>query len=225
MSKSILITGATRGIGLELLRTLASQGNSVIGTVRKADDAARVKAAGGTPELLDVEDESSIEALGARLATTPLDVLVNNAGISMACGTLAELKSADAIRNFRVNSVGPLLVTRALLPSLRAGKSRQVVQISSIMGSLGSETGGGSYNYRTSKSALNMMNQCLSKELAGEGFACIVLHPGWVKTDMGGQKAPLTPEQSATGIAKVIGGLTKADNGRFVDYTGKALPW
>jgi NAD(P)-dependent dehydrogenase (short-subunit alcohol dehydrogenase family) len=225
MPKTILVTGATRGIGLELARTLAAQGHSVIGTARNPDDAAKIKDAGAIPEILDVDDEASIAALGSRLASRPLDVLVNNAGISVSCPTLADLRPDDAVRNFRVNAVMPMLVTRALLPSLRAGAGKAVVQVSSIMGSLGSETGGGSYNYRTSKAALNMMNRCLSQELGGEGFTCLVLHPGWVKTDMGGQKAPLTPGESAAGIAKVIAGLTPADNGRFVNYAGAALPW
>lgn len=225
MPRTILITGATRGIGLELLRTLAAQGHSVIGTCRKPDDAAKIKAAGGTPETLDVDDEKSIAALGSKMAGRPLDVLVNNAGINVPCGKLEEFKAEDAIKNFRINAVSPLLVTRALLPSLRKGEKR-VVQISSVMGSIGAMVGGsGSYNYRTSKTALNMLNACLAAELGGEGFACIVLHPGWVKTDMGGQNAPLTPAESAAGIAKVIGGLTAADNGRFVDYAGKALGW
>ena len=160
MPHTILVTGASRGIGLELVRTLAAQGHTVIGTARKPDDASKIRAGGGTPELLDVDSEASIAALGQRLASRPIDVLVNNAGISKPCGSLADLKIEDAVTNFRVNAVSPMLVTRALLPSLRAGKRRTIVHISSIMGSIGNTlsgtTGGGSYNYRTSKAALNM---------------------------------------------------------------------
>ena len=229
MPHTILVTGASRGIGLELVRTLAAQGHTVIGTARKPDDASKIRAGGGTPELLDVDSEASIAALGQRLASRPIDVLVNNAGISKPCGSLADLKIEDAVTNFRVNAVSPMLVTRALLPSLRAGKRRTIVHISSIMGSIGNTlsgtTGGGSYNYRSSKAALNMMNACLAGELGPEGFACVVMHPGWVQTDMGGAGAPLTVQDSAEGMMARFDELTLAHTGAFLNWRGGEYAW
>ena len=225
MARTILITGATRGIGLELLRTLAAEGHTLIGTHRSPADADAIRGAGGAAEPLDVLDDASIESLGRRLADRPIDVLVNNAGINAPCDTVAELTTHDAVRTFRGNTIAPMLVARAVLPALRAGEGRTILHVSSIMGSIASTERSGAYTYRASKAALNMMNRCLAHELGPERFACVVLHPGWVRTDMGGPNAPLTTEQSARGIASVIRGLTPADNGAFVDYEGKPLPW
>ncbi|MEZ6233986.1 MAG: SDR family oxidoreductase [Phycisphaerales bacterium] len=225
MSQTIVVTGASRGIGLGLVKAMVSRRHAVIGTVRKDGDAAAVREAGASVEVVDVGDEGSIKALGARLGGRGIDVLVNNAGMSVSSATMADVDAEAMVRVFRVNAVGPLLVTRALLGNLRAGGRRVVVNISSVMGSIGADAGPGSYIYRTSKTALNMVNRCLGKELAGEGFCCVVMHPGWVRTDMGGSEAPLSVEESAAGLAGVIEGLGAKDNGRFLDHAGRGLPW
>ena len=125
---------------------------------------------------------------------------------------------------FSVNSFGPLRVTQGLLPNLRAGKGKQVVSISSIMGSI-ERNQGGYYAYRASKTALNMLNSVMAKELGQQGFTCVVMHPGWVKTRMGGATAPVEVKDSVAGLVTVMGGLSPENNGEFLDYQGKQLPW
>ena len=132
------------------------------------------------------------------------------------------------VDSFRVNALGPLLLTRALLQNLRAGDRRLVVNVSTNLASLsrtGTEDAAGWYAYRASKAALNMMTRCLAAELAPEGFACVALHPGWVRTDMGGAGAPLSVEESVRGMRAVIEDLDMARSGGFRDYTGAELPW
>jgi NAD(P)-dependent dehydrogenase (short-subunit alcohol dehydrogenase family) len=120
--------------------------------------------------------------------------------------------------------MGPLRVTRALLPSLAQGKGRTIVSISSQMGSIENNSGS-YYSYRASKAALNQLMVTLAHELEDDGYTCVVMHPGWVRTDMGGKNATLSPEESVRGLIRVIGSLTTADNGRFLDYSGEGLPW
>ncbi len=123
-----------------------------------------------------------------------------------------------------VNTLGPLRVTQALLPNLRAGKRRTIVNMSSQLGSI-EQSNGTWYAYRASKAALNQITKTLSAELASEGFTVVVLHPGWVRTDMGGAGATYTPQESVRGLIAVIEKLGPADNGRFYDFKGNAIPW
>ena len=132
---------------------------------------------------------------------------------------------SDLSRFFEVNSIGPIRVTRALLPNLRLGQRRLIVNISSDMGSVSMNDSGSFYGYRASKSGLNMLTSTLAYELGPEQFTCVLLHPGWVRTDMGGFDAPRTPDQSVADMISVIEGLTPADNGRFLDHTGRTIPW
>jgi NAD(P)-dependent dehydrogenase (short-subunit alcohol dehydrogenase family) len=126
---------------------------------------------------------------------------------------------------FATNTVGPLRVTAALLANLRAGERRLVANITSRMGSIADNTSGGSYAYRSSKAALNMANRSMAHELGADGILCVVFHPGWVQTDMGGANAPLSVEDSVRGLLEVMDGLTTADNGRFLNYSGEEIPW
>jgi NAD(P)-dependent dehydrogenase (short-subunit alcohol dehydrogenase family) len=221
----VLVTGAGRGIGLELCRQLSARGDDVIGTVRDPTRAAALAATGATVETLDVSDGASARALSERFAGRPLDVLVNNAGRGGAGAGIATL-DCDLLRAyFDTNSLGPLRTTQALLGALRAGAGRKIVSLTSNLASIAANHAGGLYGYRASKAALNMLNRSLAAELAGEGFTCVVVHPGWVKTDMGGPRAPLAPTDAVAALVRLIDGLGQAMNGRFLSYTGEPLSW
>lgn len=220
-----LITGANRGIGLELARLMAHRGDAVIGTTRQASEATELTALGVTVMPLDVLDPSSIDALGAALAGRPIDVLVNNAGVSSDSKTLASCTAAELARVLATNATGPVLVARALMPSLEAGGRRVIVNISSQLGSIRNNAGGSSYGYRASKAALNMLTTCMANELRPAGFTCVAMHPGWVRTRMGGEQAPILPPDAAARILARIDGFGPPDSGAFVDLDGRPLPW
>ena len=222
---TVLITGANRGLGLEFARQFKARGYDVIGTARNPDKAAALRKLGAQVEQLDVADDNSAQALAARLAGKSIDILINNAGIiGQPAQSVTDLNFDKMVYTYQVNALGPMRVTKALYENLKKGKGRKVVNITSMMGSIGMNFGGG-YDYRASKAALNMLSNTLSKELGKDGFTCIVIHPGWVQTDMGGNSAPVTPRESISGMIAVIDGLDGSANGKFFDYTGKELPW
>lgn len=221
-----LITGANRGIGLEFARQLARRdGVTLIGTARDPAKAGELSRLVHEVVPLDVADERSIADLGQRLNGRPIDVLINNAGISGEAKRLADVTMAELVRVFTVNAFAPVLVSRALMDNLRAGKRRVVFNITSQLGSIANNDGGSTYSYRASKTALNQLAVCMANELRPEGFTCVAVHPGWVQTDMGGKNATLTPEQSVTGMLRLLDGLTPAQSGKFFNYDGGALPW
>ena len=191
-----LITGANRGIGLEMARQLDAKGYEVIGTARKPAEAAELKALGVRVEQLDVTDADSVAGLAERLDGVAIDVLVNNAGVGgQGVSRLADVDFEEMAWTFEVNAFGPLRVTQALQDNLAAGQGKTVANITSVMGSI-AQNRGGFYDYRASKTALNQLNKSLSAELGRQGFTCVVLHPGWVQTRMGGEQAPgQTPGQ------------------------------
>ncbi|MFK7975037.1 MAG: SDR family oxidoreductase [Halioglobus sp.] len=220
-----LITGANRGIGLEFVKQLQAQGYNVIGTARKPQKAADLKKTGAKVLQLDVTDSASVSSLADALKGQPIDLLINNAGVSGHDAPTFKDTDFDKIAfTFDVNSLGPMRVTQALLDNVLMSKQKRVVHISSIMGSI-EKNWGGSYGYRASKTALNMFNSSLAIEIGKQGVTSVVLHPGWVKTDMGGASAQVETVDSVAGMVKVISGLTLADSGRFVDFQGVELPW
>ncbi len=225
MTATWLITGASRGIGLELTRQVQLRGDAVIATCRDPRSNRELRDLDISAKKLDVLDGASVQALADSLIETPIDVLVNNAGIGGGRARLTELDFGQMNECFATNTVGPLRVTAALLPNLRAGKRRLVANITSRMGSIADNTSGGSYAYRSSKAALNMANRSMAHELGADGITCVVFHPGWVQTDMGGASAPLSVEDSVRGLLEVMDGLTTADNGRFLNYSGEEIPW
>ncbi|KAB2888649.1 MAG: SDR family oxidoreductase [Kofleriaceae bacterium] len=220
-----LITGAGRGIGLEMARQLRARGDDVIGTVRDAGKAEGLRAIGARIEVCDVAEPAAIDALGERMRGQAIDVLVNNAGIGRFGGAVKDLTAEELHRYMAVNAIGPILVVRALLPCLRAGRQKKIASITSLMGSIADNGSGGAYGYRSSKAALNMLNASLALELRGDGFTCLVLNPGWVQTDMGGPRAPTPVDVSVRGLLAVIDGATPDVSGRFFDHDGKPLPW
>jgi NAD(P)-dependent dehydrogenase (short-subunit alcohol dehydrogenase family) len=231
--RRVLITGANRGIGLELVRQCLGRGDRVFAACRAPQQAAQLKALGGAERLtvvaMEVADEQSIRAAceAVRSQTDGLDVLINNAGIyKKGRDGLSTFEVVEMLEVFRVNSIGPLVVVREFLDLLRKGNAPKVANVSSEMGSIGRKHNGSEYGYSASKAALNMISRLLSFDLRRDGIAVVTfLHPGWVKTDMGGRGAPLEPEVSVRGMLAVIDSLTLADSGRFLQWDGQELPW
>ena len=222
---TVLVTGANRGIGLELARQLIEDGHKVIGTARKPAEAADLKSLGAEVMQLDVIDSESVAAMASALEGRPIDLLINNAGTGgQAPGSLADTDFERVKLTLDVNSLGPMRVTQALLPNLQAGKGKTIVHISSVMGSIANNRGG-YYGYRASKAALNMLNSSLAIELKPMGITSVVLHPGWVQTRMGGAGADITVDVSVAGMLDVIAGLDIEKTGHFYGYQGEEIPW
>lgn len=223
-----LITGTNRGIGLEFVRQYAADGWTVIAGVRDPDKADALDDVAGDVSVasLDVADPASVGILAARLEGVAIDLLINNAGVmGPRPVTLGTLDYGAWQEVMAVNALAPMRVTEAFLPHLRAGSGRKIATVSSRMGSIGDNSSGGSYIYRSSKAAVNAAMKSLSLDLAGEDIAVLILHPGWVRTDMGGPDASVAIPDSVTGMRRVIDGLTPATTGRFVNYDGSAIPW
>jgi NAD(P)-dependent dehydrogenase (short-subunit alcohol dehydrogenase family) len=222
---TVLITGASRGLGREMAQQYATTGWRVIACGRAS--AALVEDS-IVPEMLDVADPASIIDLARRLAGVPIDVLINNAGIRGDTGGLQTLGPDDFLEVMRINTLGPLLVTRALLPNLVTGTRKTVANISSRAGSITEGTlddDDGDYAYRCSKAALNMVTVKLAHDLRANGIAVLSLHPGWVKTDMGGDGAVVPVADSAAGLRRIIDRATLADSGGFRSFDGQAVSW
>lgn len=225
---TILITGANRGIGLGLAQHAAQRGYAVIGTARNPDAAEELKATGARVEELVTDSDESCKALAAKLGDQAVDVLVNNAGIFLHdCDDLEDFHPESFMRTLETNTLGPLLLTRALIPHLERSQRKLCVQISSNLGSIADASTGrqGALGYRVSKAGLNMATATIAHELKPRGIACVSLHPGWVRTDLGGPHADLSTDESTSSILDTIDGLRSADSGRFVDYAGNDLPW
>lgn len=224
-----LITGANRGLGLELTRQLRARGERVFATARAPRDAGELRKL--TPDVLalDAAEPASIESLGAAMKGQAVDVLINNAGIYGKDTSLDALSAAEFERVFRTNVAGPALITRALLPSLRGGRRKLVVNVSSTYGSISSSisggSSGGSWSYKSSKAALNMVTSDLHNALKPEGFTCVSVCPGWNRTDMGGSGAPLDPRDSMRSLIGVMDRLSVSDSGRFLNHEGSPIAW
>ncbi len=221
MSKTVVVTGANRGIGLALAQQFAARGDRVIGVCRKTSDA--LQATGAQVEAgIDVTDAAAVQSLARRLRDERVDILVANAGI-LERGGLDPL-DIDAIRRqFEVNALGPLIVVRALRDVLTSGA--KVALMTSRMGSMEDNNSGGYYGYRASKAALNAIGKSLSLDLAPRGVSVVLLHPGYVGTDMVGGTGDVTPEEAATQLIARIDALTPERSGTFQHANGSALPW
>jgi NAD(P)-dependent dehydrogenase (short-subunit alcohol dehydrogenase family) len=223
---TILITGGGRGIGLTLARAYVAAGATVIRALRDPAKAASDEPGLGEVLPLDVTDGGSVAALAERLHGRPIDILVNNAGVIGPDRQSAWDTDFDGfLETLKVNTLGPLRVTQALLPNLRLSTNGpQVAIISSRMGSL-SYAKSDSVAYRASKAAVNKIAQALATDLAPEGIAVASIHPGWVRTDMGGPGADIDPATSADGVRAVIDALTVVNTGRFLNYDGAEMAW
>ncbi|KAM6380783.1 C-signal-like [Pluvialis apricaria] len=252
LARSVLVTGSNRGIGLELVRQLAAspQPPEHIFATCRDPEGPRGKAlrelAAQHPSIklvqLDTVNVPSIRgavrAVGSHLKDQGLNLLINNAGVS-SHATLRSLDSQEMLSVFATNVVGPLQVAKEFLPLLEkaakgAGKEglscsrAAVINVSTKLGSIGLCLGvpeAPMYPYRASKAAQNMVTRCMAAELQDKGILCTAIHPGWVKTDMGTEKAPLMVEQSVRGILTVLASLAQDTSGTFLDWEGKSLPW
>lgn len=218
---TILITGAGRGLGLELARQYARDGWRVIGTVRDGD----LKKAGAESLKVDVTDFDGVKALQAKLKGEPLDVLFCNAGIIGKRGmALGSFDYEEWEKVLRVNVLGAAAVIEALIDNVAASERKTIAVMSSRLGSI-SQTSGMTLPYSTSKAALNLLAKALAETLRPRGVIVAALSPGWVSTDMGGPGAPLTPEASVGGLRKVLAGLRPEDSGKFFSHDGSQIPW
>ena len=226
---TVLITGANRGLGLEFARQYAKDGWRVIATARAPEKATALAALGPavTVHGLDVADLDAAAALGRTLGEEAIDVLIANAGMSGPRGMRPEaIGAAEATaweQVFRVNTMAPLTLAGACVAAVARSKERKVIAITSRLGSIAANNDGGLYGYRSSKAALNALWRSFA--IDHPEIIATLLHPGWVRTDMGGASAPLGAEESITGMRRVIARLVTADSGRFYDYKGESIPW
>ena len=231
-TNTVLITGANRGIGLELVKTYFKAGNwdtiaccrvpTQAGELTKLADASDGKI---RVHRLEVTDKRSVANLSAAIQGRQLDVLINNAGIMGGSHTAAfEMDDEQWIDVFKVNCMAPLRISQTLLDNLRLSKSPKIITISSQMGAF-ALPGGGAYAYRASKAAVNKVMHTLAQDLAEENIIVALIHPGWVRTDMGGKVADISVQESANGIYRLVTALTLNDSGRFFKWTGEPHPW
>jgi len=218
---TVVITGANRGIGLELARQYRQRGDDVVACCRKPSEQL-TKLDVEVVEGVDVADDTAVARLAKNLKGRTVDVLVNCAGI-LSDESLADLDFSRIRRQFEVNSLGPLRVTAALRDKL--GEGSKVAIITSRMGSIEDNTSGGRYGYRMSKAAVNMAGRSLANDLKDDGVAVAILHPGFVRTDMTGRQGLIDPPESAAGIIARIDELTLEDTGTFWHANGEVIPW
>jgi NAD(P)-dependent dehydrogenase (short-subunit alcohol dehydrogenase family) len=229
----VFVTGANRGIGLELVRQMLLRGDRVFATCRQPELATELNRLqenhNGILTVLPL-DVANKEAIDHAVSTVRgfadgLDALFNNAGVGGGREPLGQIIENDLVQTYRVNAVAPLMIAQALLPLLEKGDRPAIVNITSRMGSIDDNGSGGYYAYRASKAALNMLNKSLAIDLARNSIISVVIHPGWVQTDMGGQGAPLPVSDSVKGILQVIDTLSRNDTGKFLDWKGDVIPW
>ncbi len=230
----VLITGANRGLGREFVRQYAEDGWDVVATARnpkQGEELERLtKGKAVSVEALDVASDDSVKRLAERLHGKPVDLLILNSAIFTRDGNkFGELNFAGWRESFETNVLGAVRVAEALIENVAASERKQIVAISTGMGSmqaLGTTIEfGPAYQYRTSKAALNMAMSILAKEMAPRGISVLIFSPGWVQTDMGGPNAALTPEQSIAGMRKVLEGNPMELTGKFLSYDGSTWPW
>ncbi|WP_150046115.1 MULTISPECIES: SDR family oxidoreductase [Methylomonas] len=227
---SILVTGANRGLGLEFCRQYAAAGWRVFATCREPGDAAALaELASRFPLLslhaLDVANFSQIDALSAELAGESCDLLLNNAGIYPDNSGLGNLDYQVWAQAFWVNTLAAVKMAEAFLPQVERSEGKLIAAVSSLMGSMTDNTSGGSYLYRTSKAALNAAYKSLSIDLRPRGVGVLILHPGWVQTDMGGKNALIDASESVAGMRTQLDAFTLKQTGGFIRYDGRIAPW
>jgi NAD(P)-dependent dehydrogenase (short-subunit alcohol dehydrogenase family) len=236
---SILITGANRGLGFGLAKLYVADGWRVFACCRNPDSASELSAVADasngslTLHKVDVEDHASIDSLAASLKDQPIDVLLNVAGyygkiIVTDPGGLQEFGTSDYSewdKTMRINVYGPMKMAEALIDNVIASDQKKLVTLSSVIGSIGGNNVGKIYPYRASKAAVNAIMKSMAVDFKEKGVTAIPMHPGWVRTEMGGPVADIDADTSTAGMKKVIDGLTLADSGKYMVYDGSELPW
>ena len=234
MPRNVLVTGANRGLGLALVRQVLARGERVVATCRQPGKATALNAlAGEYPGRLhvlplDVAEPKSRAELVRELPLVlgeagRIELLLNNAGVLHSGERFGHLEQATLEDSLRINAVGPFLLAEALAPHLADGA--KVANLSSVMGSIATRVEFRSPSYCASKAAQNMLNVQLAHALAPRGIVVLALHPGWVRTDMGGEAAELAPDEAAAGLLRVIDGAGAAESGQFLDWRGQSVPW
>lgn len=228
---TILITGANRGIGLELSEQFAADGWQVLACCRNPADADALREMSNRyPSVevfaLDVTDYDQVTALAQQLGGRPIDILLNNAGIYGPKGVgFGETDAATWRQVLEVNTIAPMMLVQALVEQVASSRQKLVAMISSKVGSIADNSSGGSYIYRSSKTALNQVVKSLSIDLAGRGIAVLSLHPGWVQTDMGGPNAEISTAESVSGLKTILQTAGLDQSGQFLEYNGNPIPW
>jgi NAD(P)-dependent dehydrogenase (short-subunit alcohol dehydrogenase family) len=232
MALTTLITGASRGLGLEFARQYADAGWQVYAGCRAPEKAVALnelaEASSGRIQVLplDVTLRPQIKAARDVIGATPLDLLLNNAGIDLQQGVhFRDIDDDKWLEMLRVNLIAPMRLMEIFLDAVSASERKCMAALSSKMGSIADNVSGGCYPYRSSKAALNASLKSTALELRSKGIVCLILHPGWVATDMGGNRAPLSVEESVRGMREVIDKAKLEVSGKFLDYRGEEIPW
>lgn len=230
---TVLITGANRGIGLEFARQYAADGWQVVACCRQPQQAEALNRLADQYQdrfsihRLDVRELTEIDQLSHKLQDLPIDILINNAGVYPHAqnGEFGRISYDDWMEAFRVNTFAPLKMVEALVEQIACSQLKIVATITSKMGSIVDNQRGGSYIYRSSKAAVNMVVKSLAVDLQPRGIIAVLLHPGWVQTDMGGRDALISTKQSVTGMKSILDRVTHSDTGKFIAYDGQHIPW
>ena len=230
--RTVLVTGTNRGLGLEFVRQYADDGWRVFAACRAPKSARELKELESrhpgriTVLALDVTDGDSVTAATRQLRGEPLDLLLNNAGVgSPPRQKIGSLDYAAWARVLDANVLGPARLVEAFVENVVKGRDKRIVTVTSLMGSIADNSSGGAYAYRSSKAGVNAAMKSFSIDLAPRGITCVVVHPGWVRTDMGGSGGKLAPAESVKSLRSLIESLKPEDSGKFFNYDGKPLPW
>lgn len=228
---TILVTGANRGLGIEFVEQYLNEGNEVIATYRNENSSMDLIEMGNERSnlkllQLDVSSNKSLNSFAENLGDSPIDIFINNAGVygprNSSFGNVDEENWIPAIK---INAIAPILLTQLIIKNIRSGADKKLIYITSKMGSIDDNKGGGVYVYRSSKTALNAVVKSLSVDLENEGIVVALIHPGWVKTDMGGPNALIERDTSVRGMTEVISNLDITSTGNFYNYDGSIIPW
>lgn len=228
---TVLITGTNRGIGLEFVKQFLAREDTVLATCRDMGSATELRQLkNDTRKLhifeLDVSSQKSMEDLTLQLAGHAIDIFINNAGVyGPRDSTFGKVSANEWAKVLQVNAKAPMILTQLLIDNLRVGSDKKLLYITSKMGSIDDNKGGGSYVYRSSKAALNAVVKSISVDLRDSGFSVAVLHPGWVQTDMGGPNALIDVTTSVSKMIDVIDNLNFHNSGSFFNYDGGIIPW
>ena len=226
---TVLVTGANRGLGYEFVKQYSQNKFDVFACCRNVNEAKKLKELAEISENikiyeLDVGNIKTIKNISQQLKNEKIDVLINNAGIYRS-STVGNINYDDWMESFKVNTIAPYQIVENFLEQIINSDLKKVVSITSKMGSIDDNTSGGSYIYRSSKTALNSMMRSLTHDLKNQGVATLTLHPGWVRTDMGGPGGWINSIESVQGMIKQIDKLTIDDSGKYLDYAGKTINW
>ena len=229
--KNILITGASRGLGLGFAKKCLKKDKHVLATVRDIKGSKELLALKekfpNNLEIfeLDLLKESVGYTLENFLGDRPIDIVINNAGVGSTKQYFEAVSPKPWLEVLKVNLIAPLMITQSIINNVKKGSDKKIYFLSSQLGSIGDNASGGMYIYRSSKTGLNQVVKSLSVDLKPQGITVVSLHPGWVKTDMGGPNAPVSIDESIEGMMQVIDTTDIRDTGRFLNYDGKELPW